>query len=404
LSRSRSALVLLVGGLLVGVILSEVGFRVARRFVCTGQATNRLWEVDSEFGWAHRPHAAGWLWHCRGREFEWRVFSRINAQGLRDVEHAYAKPAGTTRILLLGDSVTEAVQVPLEQTFARHLEAGLRARGATVEVVNAGVVGYGTDSELLFFRGEAYRYDPDLVLLVFNLQNDVLENSPALYGALHAATRAQLWNWKPFFRLDADGRLLPIPAHGVPAGFRSRLPDALERNLYVLRASRRLLALDDAPPAVAPKMIFELNSVPLPAVWSDAWTLTEALIRELRAEVERRGMRLQVAVMPAKEHVAREEWDRYAVLIPALAQGAWDLEGPPRRIESFLTREGIPHLSLLPALRAHHQATGSTGFFVSDVHLAEDGHQVVAEELVAFLEPIVRARARRAGRSRTGAR
>ena len=53
---------------------------------------------------------------------------QINREGLRDVEHQYAKPPGVFRILVLGDSFVEAMHVPLESTFPRRLEERLNAR------------------------------------------------------------------------------------------------------------------------------------------------------------------------------------------------------------------------------------------------------------------------------------
>ncbi|MFN7146386.1 MAG: SGNH/GDSL hydrolase family protein [Myxococcota bacterium] len=49
------------------------------------------------------------------------------------------KPAGTKRILALGDSVTHGWGVTEEEAWPARLEAELRQRGAAVEVINAGV-------------------------------------------------------------------------------------------------------------------------------------------------------------------------------------------------------------------------------------------------------------------------
>jgi hypothetical protein len=65
--------------------------------------------------------------------------------------------------------MVEGMQVPLEDTFATIVESDLRERGLPVEMINAGVSGFGTDNELLFFRAEGVRYAPDLVVLVFNV-------------------------------------------------------------------------------------------------------------------------------------------------------------------------------------------------------------------------------------------
>lgn len=49
------------------------------------------------------------------------------------------KPAGTKRILALGDSITHGWGVAADEAWPARLEAELRDRGAAVEVINAGV-------------------------------------------------------------------------------------------------------------------------------------------------------------------------------------------------------------------------------------------------------------------------
>jgi hypothetical protein len=48
-----------------------------------------------------------------------------NSVGLRDVEHALSKPPGTYRIVVLGDSLSEAIQVDREKTFWAELQREL---------------------------------------------------------------------------------------------------------------------------------------------------------------------------------------------------------------------------------------------------------------------------------------
>ena len=83
---------------------------------------------------------------------------RTNSQGYRDREWALAKEPGVLRIAVLGDSFTEALQVPLEQTWVNQLPAAMAAvpgchllngfpKGA--ETLNFGVGGYGTGQSWL---------------------------------------------------------------------------------------------------------------------------------------------------------------------------------------------------------------------------------------------------------------
>ncbi len=115
----------------------------------------------------------------RGTEVshEFRVPIAINSRGLRDREVAPAKPPGTVRILVLGDSFTYGSGVAGEETFPKRLEGLLAAQaGARVEVINAGVSGYGTVHEAAFLRAEGWDYEPDLVILQVFPQNDLDDN------------------------------------------------------------------------------------------------------------------------------------------------------------------------------------------------------------------------------------
>src|SRR6185295_39399 len=90
----------------------------------------------------------------------------------------------TVRIAVLGDSFTEAMHVPLEQTFWFLLQQKLQQcnafPGKQVEVINFGVSGYGTAQELLTLRQKVWSYSPDIVILAFTTYNDVYDNSRAL--------------------------------------------------------------------------------------------------------------------------------------------------------------------------------------------------------------------------------
>lgn len=97
---------------------------------------------------------------------------RVSAQGFRTPQVAVPKPAGTKRVLVLGDSVTWGAGVREEETFARKLEHALGAELACpVEVVNAGVSGYGTLEELDVLEREGIGFEPDVVL-VYYVEND----------------------------------------------------------------------------------------------------------------------------------------------------------------------------------------------------------------------------------------
>jgi lysophospholipase L1-like esterase len=91
----------------------------------------------------------------------------INSFGARDREYPRAKPPGTRRIVAMGDSFTFGTGVHAEDTFAKRLEALLAelGDGSTIEVINFGVPGYNTPSEVILLEHLALSFSPDVVLI-----------------------------------------------------------------------------------------------------------------------------------------------------------------------------------------------------------------------------------------------
>lgn len=134
-----------------------------------GQYTLRGIRPDSDF------------WHT-SPDGSWRFVT--NDRGFRDVRRfTYAKPAGTLRVLSLGDSHTQGYEVRQEATFSSVLERYLRGRGLKAEVLNAGVSGFSTAEELAFLENEGHKYEPDVVVLGF-YANDFEDNLKAGLFAL----------------------------------------------------------------------------------------------------------------------------------------------------------------------------------------------------------------------------
>src|SRR5262249_13886526 len=131
---SRGVLIaarLLMGllGVVLGLAVVEVGLRLF---------------LPQPLSLSHRT-PSGLTVHIPNRRIrlirkEFDVVSAFNSLGLRDREFPFGKPPGTFRILVLGDSYPEGVQVPVEQTFPKQLERMLATRepGRPFEVINAG--------------------------------------------------------------------------------------------------------------------------------------------------------------------------------------------------------------------------------------------------------------------------
>jgi lysophospholipase L1-like esterase len=320
----------------------------------------------------------------------------MNSDGLRDREYPHARRPGVPRVLLLGDSFTEGMQVALEKTFAKRLEAKLEDRGREIEVINAGFSGFGTDNELLFFTSEGERYQPDLVLLAFSTANDVIENSDTLYRRMYADAPLGA-PAKPHFRLRRDGSL-QLDARAARRHWEEfearrssligRALMALEENLHLVRLAESVIWRPSKPHDAAQVVRSTAAGIYATARsprWDHAWALTRVLLQELRREVEGRGAIFATAVIPAKEAVSPLAWQNQLAFSPGLRDRTFDLEQPTNMIVSFLKQEQIPHVDLLPALRSHLRVTGRTGYFPWDVHLDEEGHELVADALTELV-------------------
>lgn len=96
----------------------------------------------------------------------------VNSRGFRGEEFA-AKQAGIPRIVIYGDSFIHAEFTALENTFAKQLEDLLSAKlGHPVEVINAGIAGYGPDQVLLRLEDELEWLQPDLLIVAVFSGND----------------------------------------------------------------------------------------------------------------------------------------------------------------------------------------------------------------------------------------
>jgi lysophospholipase L1-like esterase len=237
------------------------------------------------------------FWHTSA-DGSWRFVT--NSRGLRDArDFAYAKPAGTLRVLSLGDSHTQGYEVRQDATFSavleRYLNVHLHARGVKAEVLNAGVSGFSTAEAAAFLEGEGHRYQPDVVVLGF-YANDFEDNLKAgLFalegGKLVARKRSHI----PGVRIQ--NLIYSVPAVkwlGENSYFYSALFNTVWTHFKMASAAQAKEAAspDDPPPG------FEY-AVPTKAAHSQPEiALALALIERMKRFTESRGIRLIVVDIP----------------------------------------------------------------------------------------------------------
>lgn len=294
---------------------------------------------------------------------EYHAEVRINSDSLRDIERPLAKPPGTYRVLILGDSLTEAEQVPLEETFVKRLEHELtQSRGQAVDVINAGVAAASPMTEYLMLIHKGIKYQPDLVVCAYSL-----------IGV------GQDWQYRDQLTFDAQG--LPVERSQVSRGIGSDVFYALYAYSRVMQMvaenyirARRPVAADDLMVS-----IFDDTDTPLE---EEAWGATLHTIAAMKQYSEAHGAKFLLMAIPFATQVypdAQIGKERQVVLPDTVRTS----HRPQQRLAEFSRVNGIAYLDVLPDLQAaRHDAPF---FFQHDTHLTSAGHQAIADALARFL-------------------
>jgi hypothetical protein len=311
-------------------------------------------------------------WHVPGKEFEYYGYEpndkygyvnivRWNSDGYYDHDHDRPKPAGVQRILFIGDSFVESVQVPLARTFHKLLERALNERLRSlskhgrerVEIAALGNSGTGQAVNLKILNEEGWSYEPDAV--VFTLcHNDFCDDDAGLRRE----------------RSIALGEITPeirnLARHGLyfPALALKRYQE------YRMRSA-----------APSPELL-QWRDETIPRVEA-AWDKTLSCIEQAAKECGARGipfflvwlgseLELDYALRP------RETLSRLAPIRVEGPRGAWDPTRSERRVAAFCSRKGINFISLVGPLVEAQKTSGKKVF---GDHYTMFGHEAAARAL-----------------------
>jgi hypothetical protein len=381
-SRVRD-LALLVGGIVIALVVVEVGLRVAQFSYVS------FFRPDDRLGLRLRENAEGWY------RSEGEAFVRINSAGFRDRERSIAKPPDVYRIAVLGDSYAEALQVDLEKTFQVLLERRLNEckafGGKRVEVLNFGVSSYGTAQQLLMFRHVASKYSPDLVLAAFFAGNDVRNNARELEPD----------KVRPFFVLQGES-LIEDRSFADSDEFRrrtNRLRAVLDE-LRVLRIVQAAYFVKDRlqqqeaqrqPPGGGSALEAGLDDAvygePPSPQWRAAWTVTERILAQLRDEVKAANAELVIISLSTGMQVHPDPQARARLME---TRRIADLFYPDRRVQQMAAALNVRTIVLAPRLQqiAEREKVFLHGFDNTRLgtgHWNENGHRFAAELIAADL-------------------
>ena len=389
-------LTVLVISLILVALAAEVYLRLFGSPIFVRPHQQLFVRHDPLLGWSLIPNKS-----ARHITSEYNIDESLNSKGIRGPEYAYDKRPGEYRVMMLGDSFVEGYSVEFEEVTSQVLQNLLTERGhPDCTVINGGTGGWSTDQEYLFFQNEAYKYHPDLTILMFH-PNDIVGN----------VEKGQFRGLKPRFLL-VNGELtltnVPVPdpaqipdeSANTDEGLLLKAKQWLFANsrLYILfqgfvtnNHNLHLLAIKLGL-AESPGENGELLPVPIEvkmyarsydAETRQAWELTEALIVSLKEAVLSAQSKLVVFYVPPSAAIYDNEWQATKTKF-GISDTDWSIHQAANELKAVCEKNGIGFIDptsrfLAQAERLREQ--DGLLYFPHDAHWTAGGHRLSAEIL-----------------------
>lgn len=252
---------------------------------------------------------------------------RTNSSGLRDKE--YCPKSSKYRIVVFGDSITFGYGVNLAESFPKKLEVLLnRGFSGKFEIINCGIMGYDTKSEFLLLRELKTKYSPDMVILMYTL-NDIFSHP--------------------------ESGLLKLPQQGI------RLLQKIHNSSYFVQYLRsRIKRFGRLHSIASIEKTYSQNS----KLWQD----NQDWIRKIRSLCKEDDIKLIFCIFP----------------YPAYGKDSNTIKDVCLTVEKFINSENILSLNLSPTLiELNKRGLLTLG---EDPHPNSMCHALIADVIYSFMK------------------
>lgn len=282
-----------------------------------------------------------------------------NRDGFHASEVPEAKKKGVYRIVVIGSSFVEALQVPINQGFATLLEQKLNAnlyRTYTYQVIPIGMSGNGTFLDTLYYLRYGEPLKPDLVIDL-TTEYEISRNAP---GVLYPP------------QFDSQGKLieeLPRSAQNPKVVFiknllrRSKLAMNL-LNRYTLLTTEETDFISHANPFAHPL----LSTVDIgQGAPEDLWSIEAKSFNAFAARVHDDNAQFFIA-----------SWSTPNASTSTIAMLT-------KNLTQIASTTQSSYLNLTPYIQTESVQSGKSPVWSCDDHWDSDGHRYAADALYTYL-------------------
>ncbi len=278
---------------------------------------------------------------------------KTNSMGLRDYE--FNSSANRMTMLGLGDSMQFGFGVQMEETYLKLLEKKLNQEKTDKKysVINAGISGYGTKQESIYFKDNALKFNPEAVFISFYIGNDFADNVASCSYSVKDGYLVQkgVSSFRIFLNKLNTYCFIKKRALGIPIikNWLYKNPDISSINeMFYQNYSEHMQEEVDA---------------------------TQAALHDINEISRINKIKPVLIIIPHRAQV--EERTRNKIQD---AMHDYDFDKPNKVLKDYAKYEGFYVIDVTPAFR-YADKNGIKLYFDTDNHINKGGHKLIAEIL-----------------------
>lgn len=394
----KNFIFIILSTLIIGTSLLLAGEITIRLYQILSGKGKYIWLPDEYLGRRHAPNNKFLYTEQFSKEF--LVKRKTNSLGFIGNKISIKKPTDTIRIIIIGDSFTEGIQVKEGKNFCEQLQYLLNnsklVTGKNFEVINAGASGSSPITEYILLKLELVILKPDIVMLgVFT--NDVFEDNKIQAMSLLGKDGFPVKIKKFFTKEIIDNRRPASEPTKLQEGIykfkrfivdRSVLLQSISRSIKGLRKNSSFNKKMNALPQFQDKnqffIIQDNNPLFKDKDFRDkVWGQTRKYILGIRDLVESIGAKFGMFYIPVEAQLSIKyngESNKGYFEHPASLY-------LNDKLAELSREQSILFLDSLPLLEANKDK----GLYYSkDGHFKEAGHELVAQDLFSLVKDILK--------------